>query len=259
MEDSNNILNPNYVPEDYKVPYDIIELPSQGLLYPNKKSQVKVEYLTAYDENILTSPNILANGKIIDVLLERKVNDLGFEHKLLLEGDRMAIILFLRVSAFGPLYLQPVVDPVSKKIVEGEVDLSQLQNKKLLVKPDEQGLFDFILPNSKKNIKFRFLSGKDEEEIDVLDIQLMERNKNDISTKTTLRLERLIMDIDGERDKIKISNVLKALPIMDIRKLNKYISEIEPGVDFKTIARTQGGESVTTFLRINKNLFWPDI
>ena len=87
----------------------------------------------------------------------------------------------------------------------------------------------------------------------------MERNKNDISTKTTLRLERLIMDIDGERDKIKISNVLKALPIMDIRKLNKYISEIEPGVDFKTIARTQGGESVTTFLRINKNLFWPDI
>ena len=119
--------------------------------------------------------------------------------------------------------------------------------------------FDFILPNSKKNIKFRFLSGKDEEEIDVLDIQLMERNKNDISTKTTLRLERLIMDIDGERDKIKISNVLKALPIMDIRKLNKYISEIEPGVDFKTIARTQGGESVTTFLRINKNLFWPDI
>ena len=259
MEDSNNILNPNYVPEDYKVPYDIIELPSQGLLYPNKKAQVKVEYLTAYDENILTSPNILANGKIIDVLLERKVKDLGFEHKLLLEGDRMAIILFLRVSAFGPLYLQPVVDPITKKIVEGEVDLSQLQNKKLLVKPDEQGLFDFILPNSKKNIKFRFLSGKDEEEIDVLDIQLMERNKNEISTKTTLRLERLIMDIDGERDKIKISNLLKALPIMDIRKLNKYISEIEPGVDFKTSARTLGGESVTTFLRINKNLFWPDI
>ena len=67
------------------------------------------------------------------------------------------------------------------------------------------------------------------------------------------------MDIDGERDKIKISNLLKALPIMDIRKLNKYISEIEPGVDFKTSARTLGGESVTTFLRINKNLFWPDI
>jgi hypothetical protein len=259
MENTNSFLDPNYVPEDYKVPYDIIELPSQGLLYPNKKSQVKVEYLTAYDENILTSPNILANGKIIDVLIERKVKDLGFDHKLLLEGDRMAIIIFLRVSAFGPNYIQPIIDPISKKIVEGEVDLSTLKNKKLTVKPDENGLFDFKLPNSNKSVKFRFLSGKDEEEIDMLDNQLMERNKNDISSKITLRLERSIMEIDGERDKIKISNILKALPIMDIRKLNKYIIEIEPGVDFQTTARTQGGESVTTFLRINKNLFWPEL
>lgn len=257
--DKNSFNDPNFVPEDYKVPYDIIELPSQGLLYPNKKDKIKVEYLTAFDENILTSPNILASGKLIDVLLERKVKDLGFDPKLLLEGDRMAIIIFLRVSAFGEKYMQPIIDPISKKVVEGEVDLSTIEQKKLTVKPDENGLFDFILPKSNKNIKFRLLTGKDEEEIEILDQQIMERSKNEISTKTTLRLERSIMDIDGERDKIKISNILKALPIMDIRNLNKYLLEIEPGINFNVIARTQGGESVTTFLRINKNLFWPDI
>ena len=254
-----SFIDPNFVPDEYKVPYDIIELPSQGLLYPNKKSKVKVEYLTAFDENILTSPNILASGKLLDVLVERKVKDLGFDHKLLLEGDRMAIVIFLRVSAFGEKYIQPVIDPISKKIVEGEIDLSKLEQKKLLVKPDESGFFDFKLPNSGKSIKFRLLTSKDEEEIDILDQQLMERNKNEISNKTTLRLERSIMDIDGEKDKIKISNLLKALPIMDIRKLNKYMTEIEPGINFNTTARTQGGESVNTFLRINKNLFWPDI
>lgn len=253
-----SFMDPNFVPDEYKVPYDIIELPSQGLLYPNKKSSVKVEYLTAYDENILTSPNILANGKIIDVLIERKVKDLGFDHNLLLEGDRMAIVLFLRVSAFGEKYIQPVIDPKTNKLVEGEVDLTTLKNKPLTVKPDENGLFDFSLPKSNRSVKFRLLTGKDEEEIDVVDKQTMERNKNDVSTKTTLRLERSIMEIDGEKDKIKISNILKALPIMDIRKLNKYMSDIEPGVDFKTTARTQGGESVTCFLRINKNLFWPE-
>lgn len=257
--EKNNFNDPNFIPEDYKVPYDIIELPSQGLLYPNKKDKIKVEYLTAFDENILTSPNILASGKLIDVLLERKVKDLGFDPKLLLEGDRMAIIIFLRVSAFGEKYIQPIIDPFSKKVVEGEVDLSTLEQKKLTVKPDENGLFDFILPKSNKNIKFRLLTGKDEEEIEILDQQIMERSKNEISTKTTLRLERSIMDIDGERDKIKISNILKALPIMDIRNLNKYLLEIEPGINFNVIARTQGGESVNTFLRINKNLFWPDI
>jgi len=256
--ENQSFMDPNFVPEEYKVPYDILELPSQGLLYPNKKAKVKVEFLTAYDENVLTSPNILNSGKLIDVLIERKVKDLGFDHNLLLEGDRMAIVLFLRVSAFGEKYIQPVIDPKTNKLVEGEVDLTTLKNKPLTVKPDENGLFDFSLPKSNRSVKFRLLTGKDEEEIDLVDKQIMERNKNDVSTKTTLRLERSIMEIDGEKDKIKISNILKALPIMDIRKLNKYMSDIEPGVDFKTTARTQGGESVTCFLRINKNLFWPE-
>jgi hypothetical protein len=128
-----------------------------------------------------------------------------------------------------------------------------------VVKPDENGFFDFKLPKSERNIKFRFLTGKDEEEIEILDEQLKERNKSEISSKTTLRLERSIMEIDGEKDKIKISNILKSLPLLDVRKLNNYMTEIEPGVDFKSTARTQGGESVETFLRINKNLFWPDI
>ncbi|MHA2431361.1 MAG: hypothetical protein ACXACC_10090 [Promethearchaeota archaeon] len=256
--ENQSFMDPNFIPEEYKVPYDILELPSQGLLYPNKKSKVKVEYLTAYDENVLTSPNILNSGKLLDVLIERKVKDLGFDHSLLLEGDRMAIVLFLRVSAFGEKYIQPVIDPKSKKLVEGEVDLSTLKNKPLTVKPDEEGLFDFKLPKSDKSVKFRLLTGKDEEEIDETDKQIMERNKNDVSTKTTLRLERSIMEIDGERDKMKISHILKMLPIMDIRKLNKYMGDIEPGVDFKTTARTQGGESVPCFLRINKNLFWPE-
>jgi hypothetical protein len=259
MEERQSFMDPNFIPDEYKVPYDVIELPSQGLLYPNKKSSVKVEFLTAYDENVLTSPNILASGKLVDVLIERKVKDLGFDHKLLLEGDRMAILLFLRVSAFGENYIQPVVHPISKKIVEGEIDLTKLAQKKLTVKPDENGFFDFLLPKSNKNIKFRFLSGKDEEEINLLDDELMERNKSEVSSKTTLRLERSIMSIDGERDKIKISNILKTLPLLDIRSLNKYITEIEPGINFNVIARTQGGESVNTFLRVNKNLFWPDI
>ena len=86
MENS-SFMDPNFVPDEYKVPYDVIELPSQGLLYKNKKSNVKVEYLTAYDENILTSPNLLNSGKVLDVLIERKVKDLGFDPKELDSGS----------------------------------------------------------------------------------------------------------------------------------------------------------------------------
>ena len=58
MEENISVMDPNYIPEDLKTPYDVVELPSQGLLYKNKKSKVKVEYLTALDESILTSPNL---------------------------------------------------------------------------------------------------------------------------------------------------------------------------------------------------------
>ena len=67
--EKNNILSPDYVPEELTTPYDILELPSQGILYSSKKSSVNVEYLTALDETTLTSPNIIANNKVIDTLL----------------------------------------------------------------------------------------------------------------------------------------------------------------------------------------------
>jgi len=59
----------------FEAPFDVLELPSKGLLYPGKSSTVKVEYLTASDENILTSPNLIRSGKVLDVLIERKIKN----------------------------------------------------------------------------------------------------------------------------------------------------------------------------------------
>ncbi len=250
-------VDPNYVPEEYKVPFDVIDLPSQGLLYKNKKSSVKVEYMTAYDENILTSPNLLSNGKALDVLIERKVKELGFDHDELLSGDRMAILLFLRTTGLGNEYYQTVFDE-DRNLVEGIIDLSELKMKNLNVKPDEKGEFDYIFTKTNKKIKFRLLTHKDEKEIENIDQKQKEKNGG-ISTNTTLRLERSIMEIDGERDKMKISHILKTLNLIEIRKFNKYIGEIEPGINLETNARTQGGGSVGCFLRLGRNFWYPEI
>jgi len=254
---NNSFMDPNFVPDEYKVPYDIIELPSQGLLYKNKKSSVKVEYLTAYDENILTSPNLLNSGKVLDVLLERKIKDLGFDHKDLLSGDRMAILLYLRTTGLGNEYEQMVFDS-SGNLVSSTIDLASIKTKNLTVKPDEKGEFDFLMPISNKKVKFRLLTQKDEEEIEEIDKKTSEKNGN-ISTINSLRLERSVMEIDGERDKLKISHILKNLKILDVRKFNKYVNEIEPGLDLNVEARTQGGESVNTFLRFGRSFWNPEV
>lgn len=261
MEQSPHIanMNPNFVPDEYKEQYDVIELPSQGILYPNKKASVKVAYLTTVDENILSSPNIVNGGNLIEILLERKVKDLGFDTKDLLDGDRMAILIFLRSTGLGDKYTQAVIDPKTGKVVSGEIDLPSLKQKKLTVQPDENGEFDFELPQSKYKVKFRFLTGKDENEIEEQDQSLMERNGDDISQKITLRLERQIMEINGDRDKISLSNTIKKLSLKDSRALRKYMSELEPGIDFNTTATIQGGVEVATFLRIGTNFLWPEL
>jgi len=256
MEDK-SFVDPNYTPSEYKVPYDVIELPSQGILYPNGKSSVKVEYLTAYDENILTSPNLLNNGKFIDVLLKNKVKELGFDVDELLAGDRIAILLFLRATGLGHEYHQLVIDETGK-VVEGVIDLTILTTKKLEITPDNNKEFDFVLPTSNKKIKFRLLTGKDESDIDIMDKENEEKNDG-VSTSSSLRLERSIMEIDGVRDKMKISHILKTLNLLDVRKFKKYVTEIEPGIDFNTTARIQGGESVSCFLRLGRSFWNPEI
>lgn len=259
MDNVNQNLDPNYIPEDLKTPYDIIELPSQGLLYKNNKKSVKVEYLTAMDESILTSPNISSGNKIISILLQRKVKDLGMEVNDLLVGDRTAIMIYLRVTAFGEEYKQMVYDPNKEKYVEAIIDLTKLEQKKLTVKPNEDGEFEFVLPKSNKKVTFTLLTGKDDEIVDLRDEEEQKRSSDGISNKNLIRLEQQIKSIDGDRNKIMISNLLKKLPIIDSRSLRKYIDEITPGINFKTTARTQGGESLDTFLRFGVNFFWPEL
>ena len=256
---SENQLSPDFVPEEYRTPYDIIELPSQGILYKNKVKSVKVEYLTAMDESILTSPNISSGGKIMDALLKRKVKDLGFNVEDLLVGDRTALMVYLRVTAFGEEYNQLVFNPNSGQYEEGIINLSTLSQKNLVVKSDEEGEFDFVFPKTGKIVTVKLLTGKDEEIIDLREKEDSKRNTDGVSNKIIFTLEQHIKSIDGERDKIKISNIVKKLPIIDSRLLRKYIDEITPGLNFKTTARTQGGESLDTFLRFNSTFFWPEL
>ena len=48
--------------------FDTIPLPSKGQCYKSKVDRVPVSYLTAYDENIITSPNLYRDGLVIDYL-----------------------------------------------------------------------------------------------------------------------------------------------------------------------------------------------
>lgn len=239
--------------ENTQIPYDIIQLSSDGLLYPNQQKSVKVEYLTAMDESILTSSNLANQGLTFDVLLERKIKNLDFHPLDLLRGDRMAILIWLRSTGYGSEYPIRVYSEKENKFIDVVFDLSTLKTKPIGAKPDEKGEFDMVLPISKKRIKFKLLTGRDEKEISRKDEEWTKRGNE--SDRGRFLLEQQIVEVDGERDIVKILQEISRMPLKDSIEFKRYSNSIEPGIDFNITVETPGGELIKTFLGIRPDFF----
>lgn len=153
---------------DSDVQYDIVSLPSNGQCYRDKIERVPVAYLTAYDENFITSPNLYKDGLVIDFLLKHKIMNKDINIDELVTGDVDAIILFLRATSYGPEFPIYVRDPQSGEQIDTVVDLTKLKMKDFNLVGDENGHFEYELPVSKDKIKFKFLTRKDERNLRIL-------------------------------------------------------------------------------------------
>ena len=148
----------NFNDVDPSLQYDVIQLPSNGQCYKSKIDRVPVAYLTAYDENIITSPNLYKDGLVIDFLLKNKIVNKDINVDDLVSGDADAIILFLRATSYGPDFPIVVQDPETGEQIETSVDLTTLKPKEFKLKCDENGHFEFVTPLRKDTIKFRYLT-----------------------------------------------------------------------------------------------------
>lgn len=138
--------------------FDTVPLPSNGEAYKSKLASLPVGYLTAYDENIIVSPNLYRDGTFLDYIIKNKLMTNKISVDDLLVGDRDAIILYLRSSSYGPEFPVTATDGETGKQFESVVDLTKLKYKEFTLKGDEDGYFDFQLPVSKDNIKFKFMT-----------------------------------------------------------------------------------------------------
>ena len=94
--------------QSYPFPTEIISLPSKGLCYPEghplAKGEITIKLMTAKEEDILTSANLVRKGIHIDKLLESIVVEPGVNINDLVIGDTNAILVPSRILAFGPAY-----------------------------------------------------------------------------------------------------------------------------------------------------------
>ena len=138
------------------VQYDIIPLPSKGECYPHKKGNIPVAYLTAADENLITSRNMYENGSMIDIILERKILDKSIRVADLCKGDRDAIAIWLRATAYGTEY--PIIATYQGEEIQSVIDLSDIHFLDFKLKGDENGWFEYKVPSNGDVIKFKVLT-----------------------------------------------------------------------------------------------------
>lgn len=153
---------------DPEVQYDIIQLPSNGECYPDKLDRIPVGYLTAYDENFITSPNLYEDGLVIDYLLKHKIMNSGIDADSLVSGDVDAIMVWLRATSYGPEFPIVVADPETGERIETVVDLTTIKPKEFKLVSDENGHFEYTLPITKKKVKFKYLTRKEEKQLSLI-------------------------------------------------------------------------------------------
>jgi hypothetical protein len=255
-------IRPKGSDSETQLPFDIVTLPSRGLLYRGPlegKESIEVYYLTAIHEDILTSPNLLQSGKMIDVLLKNVIKDKDVLPGRLLLGDRNAILVWLRSTGYGSDYPVKIRCRACGEAYDYEFDLAELDIKSLETPPDENGLFEYFLPISKKKIKFGLMTGDDDNSI--AKIIASKKSKNiTIDNTLTLKMAYMIKEVDGNADETYIKQFVERLPVKDSRTFRQHLNDIEPGIIMEQDATCSFcGNVAKEVVPIQPNFFWPDV
>lgn len=223
--DSISVVPENWDRMDFTDSFDVIRLPSKGQCYEGNMSSIAVSYLTANDENMIVSPNLYRDGLILDYLLKAKIKNKNIDPDDLLEGDREAIILWLRATGYGTQYPITVTDNKTGIEFDTLLDLTQIKHKPFLLEGDEYGHFDFTLPHTKDEIKFRFLTHGDIKQIEGIE------NEELVSVKKN-RLISIAEELNQFLESEDALNKDEKLKLYEAkRNINKWADKIDVDAD----------------------------
>lgn len=244
---------------DLLMVHEIVKLPSRGLLYPNKVSELEIEYMTTKDEDLITTPSLIDNGTVLTKLLSRKIKTKDVTPSMLLTGDINACLLFLRRSSYGDFYNVSVYDPRTDKPFNTTVDLSKLKYKEITKFPNEQGYFEYGELIKGKKIKFKLLTYGEENIVTQNVIAQKEIYGEENVSLTETKLKAHIISIDDNTDRNYINKFVEAMKAGDSNKLRKEIYDASPDVDMTYMFKTKDNYEFMGRLVMGVDFFFPSI
>jgi hypothetical protein len=235
----------------------MVELPSKGYFYadghPLSSGKVEVKYMTAKEEDILTSQNLIQQGIVLDKLLQSLVVDKSIKLDDMLIGDKNALMVAARVLGYGKEY-QFTYDGI-----EQSVDLSMLEPTEMDFDKFTKGQnqFNFKLPNSEREITFKLLTSGDEQKISE-EIKAREKISKEQSFELTTRLKNMILSVDGNSEKAYINNFVdNEFLSRDSLAFREYLTSVTPDVDMTTKVKNSAGRETEVVIPVTLRFFWP--
>lgn len=240
----------------------IIDLPSKGLLYPEGNplsvGSVEMKYMTAKEEDILTTESYIKKGVVLDKLFQSLiVTKINYDAMLI--GDRDAIMIAARIYGYGENYTSTVTTPSGNQ-QSVEIDLNDIPHKEIneSIFASRENKFYFTTSTGAQ-IEFKLLTNGDQKEIQKNLKKVRRGDSRD--TQLTTRLFQMIQSIDGNADrrfiKAYIDNDLRA---MDSRKFREHVAEIQPGIDMSIdVIDEDTGDSFRTNIAIGLDFFWTNV
>ncbi|OUU66433.1 MAG: hypothetical protein CBC24_03155 [Candidatus Pelagibacter sp. TMED64] len=244
--------------EEQKFPTEVIDLPSEGKLYPKDSplsdGKIEIKYMTAKEEDILTSANLIKKGLAVDTLLNSLIVDKDIILDDLILGDKNAVMVAARVLAYGPEYICDIKDPNTGDTITHTFNLAECPFKKL-PKGITENNFEINLPVSKKKVTFKVLTGKEEKLIEK-ELASVKKLGTKVSPELTTRLRYVITSVDGDESQPTVNSFVQNMLARDSLFLRHELQKISPDIEMKQSIDI-GGDVVEVDVPLTTEFFWP--
>ena len=246
----------------FDFPTEVITLPSEGKCYPEdnplSSGEIEIKYMTAKEEEILASQNLISKGVVLDKLFESIIADKSINVDDIIIGDKNAIVLATRILGYGPEYKIKV--PTIDGQAELSIDLAKVKTKEVdLDKLSRNNVYEWVSPFGKNVIKFKLLTHGDEKKIDA-DVRAVNRlNKDGASAELTTRYRYMIKSVDGKEDTKSIVNfVNNKFLTRDTKAFREHIKGLQPDMKMEfEYDNPNTGEKEMTPIPMGVGFFWP--
>lgn len=247
----------------FDFPVEYIDIPSEGYFYPLSSplssGRIQLKHMTAREEDILTNQNLIKKGVVLDELLKAIIVTPNVKLDDIVVGDKNAILVAARRLAYGDKYSAKITCPKCGEENEVEINLADVKFKDFDFTKYTKGenAFNFELPISKKNITYKLLTHKDENDIDA-ELKGLSKISKTNSPEMTTRLKYTVIAIDGNNDRVLIKKFVDNMLAKDSISFRKHIRQNTPDMDMTfDFTCTACGHNERMALPLGVDFFWP--